>query len=148
MNKLKFRIFTGEEMIVLPLAGTGYFDFEGSYALSFVIDGYDGFWAHENYAEQSKKAKKFPIMQFTGLKDKNNKEAYFDDLCHLCEGYGENGGIFKIEENEYGEPYFIAAASARPDIFRIGFKEYFTRHGENNFEIIGSIYENTELLKK
>lgn len=86
------------------------------------------------------------VMQFTGLLDSQGKDAYFDDLCHLCDGYGEDGGLYKLEKNEYGEPFFVAVDNQRADIFRIGFKDYFVRHGDNNFKIIGNLYENPELL--
>lgn len=137
---IKFRIWTGEEMVILPMAGTGYFDFEGSYALSFAVDGYDGFWAHENYSGPSKEAKKFPIMQFTGLLDKNKKEIYEGDiLCPFLESIGpywivfENGSF--ICYHKHGR-WGLLSRVFEADILR-----------DYSVEVIGNIYQNPELLK-
>lgn len=72
MNRIiKLRAWDGEQMIILENSGLQYYDFEGSYSLGFTVDGYSGFWAHEQYDALSKKASKFPIMQFTGMIGKN-----------------------------------------------------------------------------
>jgi len=87
------------------------------------------------------------IMLFTYQKDKNGIDAYFDDICHLCKGYGFDGGIWRIEQSEYGEPLFVDAYSDRPDIFKISFRDYFSQHGKGNFEVIGNFHSNPELLQ-
>lgn len=83
---------------------------------------------------------------FTGLVDKNNKEAYFGDICHLCQGFDYNGGAYTMEQDEYGEPYFVSCKTDRKDIFRLRFREYFTVHGKSNFEVFANIYQNPELI--
>jgi len=131
MNReIKFRAWDGDEMVILENAGLQYFDFEGSYALSFVVDGYSGFWAHEQYESASKKANKFPIMQFTGLKDKNGKDIYEGDIV-------ENDGIAVVRYK--GNQFVIES----PGSLAIDYvSEYF-------FEtciVIGNQFQNPELL--
>lgn len=82
---------------------------------------------------------KFVLRQFTGLKDKNGKELYFDDLVKII----GSEKIWHVTKDDFGIPVFI-----RPGII-ITFEKYFlndpSRH-RNDFEIIGNVYENTELL--
>jgi len=67
------------------------------------------------------------LMQYTGLKDKNGKEIYEGDIVKMLAD-SLNG-----EEN--------IEVKWRKE----GFWEYF--NGFDNCEVIGNIYENTELLK-
>ena len=64
------------------------------------------------------------LMQYTGLKDKNNKEIYEGDIVKWYNG---------IEEVFFGDGKFQAG------VYLLDEKE---------FEVIGNIYENPELLKK
>lgn len=61
------------------------------------------------------------LMQYTGLKDKNGKEPYWDDIV--------SDGI---------NPPFVIT----PDYHLLA------RLSEIEFEVIGNIYENPELLKE
>lgn len=67
-----------------------------------------------------------PIMQYTGLKDKNGKEIYENDVIDFENGYISEifyqDGAFKLNDNIY-----------RSDL----------SHGI----IIGNIYQNPELIK-
>lgn len=72
------------------------------------------------------------IMEYTGLKDKNNKEIYEGDI--LFESFGEEyfkvvfeDGSFRVETEEYSLPL----------------KEY-----SHICEIVGNIYENPELINE
>ena len=83
------------------------------------------------------------IMQFTGLKDKNGKEIYEGDI-------GEH--TYYPGEEEMGtttEKEVVAFAGGQFGLKRgddvIGFWE--TMDTEDDFEIIGNIYENKDLLK-
>lgn len=81
-----------------------------------------------------------PIMQFTGLKDKNDKEIYEGDIVK-----SENGRFWEIEfdTGSFGaarKTVDLKAVSDWISCSSIAFEDL-------NFEVIGNIYENPELLK-
>ena len=102
---------------------------------------------------------RFIIQQYTGLKDKNGKEAYEGDIVSTphffnwtITGYEKRriffkDGAFGVKENEHG---FIALKSLFKGIESS--KTYISNYGEiyrefePMFEVIGNIYENPELL--
>lgn len=76
----------------------------------------------------------WPVMQYTGLKDKNGKEIYEGDLIHLP---AWNPNIVEIVFNR-GAFCFRFASS---DAF------YHDIKYVEDAKVIGNIYENPELLK-
>ena len=62
----------------------------------------------------------YELMQFIGIKTKNNKEIYEDDLCKQPNG----------------------------KIIQVGMGTAYVDYIKQPLEIIGNIYENPELLKK
>ena len=71
------------------------------------------------------------LMQFTGLKDKNGKEIYEGDIVKMVHG----GKIFQIKYMGAGFMY-----KNENDL------EYPNHNNAGNSEVIGNIYENSELL--
>jgi len=81
------------------------------------------------------------IMQYTGLKDKNGKEIYEGDWCEA--EFRDRKGIQVIQGQIIMDDYMWCIdcrGCVGDDIFSIN-RPY-------NFEIIGNIYENPELLKQ
>jgi len=100
------------------------------------------------------------VMQYTGLKDKNGKEIYEGDIVLIEDTYKErilDDGSGPIEPFNHLAPVVFEHAEFGvkikdgADIFCSGFWafagiEYET--GQNEFEVIGNIYENPELLEE
>lgn len=127
-------------MVELPFAALQYFDFEGHYALSFVVDGYAGFWAHEYYENATKRmCKGAPIMQFTGLKDKNGVDIYEGDLIRFADKYTY---VVKFEDAKFVGYHANNDWGKWGDIYKLAEPE-FDKYG---YFVIGNIYQNKELL--
>jgi len=79
------------------------------------------------------KNKEIILMQYTGLKDKNSKEIY-------------EGDIIKSTLNETK----IGIMEFKKGRFQISFKNrsmLFCHENRRSLEVLGNIYENSELLK-
>lgn len=93
-----------------------------------------------NTYENGMHPEQFILMQFSGIKDYKGKEVYEGDICRFDT---ENGIVI-------AEVYFKECSDENEWVSGLYFK--FLRHeeydGDNGveFEIIGNIYENGELL--
>lgn len=76
------------------------------------------------------------LMQYTGLKDKNNKEIYEGDIVKLRANHGI--GVVKYYD-EWGA-FVVEYIKPRP-LAVLGMNYY-----KEDIEVIGNIYENSELL--
>lgn len=93
-----------------------------------------------------------PVMQSTGLKDKNGKEIYEGDILNrLMYPPDENGNYNSIPvfikgnqvEVGFNEGCFIG----KPSYHLWRYICYYDDSTKTDYEIIGNIYENPELLK-
>jgi uncharacterized phage protein (TIGR01671 family) len=94
-----------------------------------------------------------PIMQYTGLKDKNDKQIYEGDIVGVINdkfGLGKHE-YWSVEYDESEAKYvvFNQINSIRGFSCDTGNPPVVDIHGEQHFvcEVIGNIYENSELLK-
>lgn len=84
----------------------------------------------------------YPIMQFTGLTDKNGKEIYEGDIVR-CGEWEEEMGAEKWEVIFGGDNY--AAFDLRGWEGEVNGLSYWLNAGV--VEVLGDIYQNPELLK-
>ena len=86
------------------------------------------------------------LMQYTGLKDKNGKEMYFDDIVRLK----DSDDVWQVVKDDFGVPLFVANnhINNKKAYRSVDFEDFFMNFGRHDFEIIGNIYESPELLKE
>lgn len=82
---------------------------------------------------------KFEIMQYTGLKDKNDKEIYEGDIVSfaLPDNQWSDG-----QEVKFNRGSFVTPCGG---VFSLGFLKGF--ESLKLLKVIGNIYENPELVK-
>lgn len=108
-----------------------YFDFENNIE---VRSGH--LWIVHEEGAISSKSPCIKIMQYTGLKDRNDKEIYVGDLVAVAD-YANWEGLYKIIWDEKNLMYMLEDASGDREKL-CEFEEYLVK---------GNIYENPELLE-
>lgn len=128
-REIKFRAWFGglhnEKMV---------YDYEGTY----YFESY-GFYTEE-----------IPIMQYTGLTDKNGKEIYEGDIIttdkYICIDEGKQNYVLLVEI--FNCASFITAYCVNKN--KAGISDGITEiiDVDEEYTILGNIYENPELLEK
>lgn len=85
----------------------------------------------------------WPLMQFTGLHDKNGREIYEGDMVKITGKMRRWLGQDKHGHNEFEESVPHQSICVVEDISSM---EWRYRYDDTSFEVIGNIYENPELL--
>jgi len=125
MRKIKFRMWDTYNKKMIPERGGFYL---GSPA-SEVAGGPD-----------------YPVMQYTGLKDRNGKEIYEGDIVKALVSLKDEA-IYAMQHNTINLVEAIAKVEYWPPSFELDFG-FMRVNLSSSCEIIGNIYENPELLKK
>ncbi len=133
-REIKFRAWFGKKMIPSDTA-TFFVEFDGTV--------WENIGSCESDYLQEQHPSECILMQFTGLKDKNNKDIYEGDIIGgekvLHTGYFNGDEIFEdlVSEVVFENGCFITKDMEMP-LFSLS---------TTDFEVIGNIYENSELIK-
>ncbi|MBB5148201.1 YopX family protein [Ureibacillus thermosphaericus] len=125
MREIKFRAFNKAERKMCRVVSI---DFTRFITVRFPEFEHES----DDYNDQMLIEEFEPLMQFTGLKDKNGKEIYEGDIVSYFglkyEVLFKNGAFGWMEDGE-----FYSFSEMTPSVF-------------DEFEVIGNVYENPELL--
>ena len=88
-----------------------------------------------------KKGERFTLCQYTGLKDKNNREIYEGDVIKAI-SFARWGGVAKYSDENQAFIFDDLDKKYR------GKSTVFMNQFDDGFEILGNIYENPKLLKE
>lgn len=124
MREIKFRAWLKEHKSMKDVMEI---DIDNQTIFYYWFGDHDGHFENFN---------KIDLMQYTGLEDKNNKEIYEGDIVKLRANHGI--GVVKYYD-EWGA-FVVEYVKSKP-LAVLGMNYY-----KEDIEILGNIYENSELL--
>lgn len=81
--------------------------------------------------------------QYTGLKDKNGKEIYEGDVVHYTEKIAPNkSSTYEVYYDQLHAMYALSPVDGKIDV-----GEFYGYIMRQQYEVIGNIHENPELLE-
>ena len=121
-REIKFRVWDKQEQEML------YSDSE----LIKNFDIFSGWWFEEG--KESVDRERMVLMQFIGLKDKRGNDIYEGDIVTFY----DDGSFYCIQYDSENAEFNCGDTRNNP----------LVKHNEDGFEIVGNLYENSNLLDK
>jgi len=114
-----------------------------NYGLQFY-DGLGGITLSTTAAKEG-----VALMQYTGLKDKNGREIYESDIVRFVENDGEvSVGEVRMGKKNAAWSFYLPHVATGVTIPMLNYIHgMLSLVSEYDFEVIGNIHENPELLK-
>lgn len=132
MREIKFRVWDTENKEILRVQELDFEDTFYGGRLSIRTEQYNDYFDIEE----------MPLMQYTGLHDKNGKEIWEGDIVNCQTKYGKAKAIIKFINGKF-VAYWDSKITHPKNGHHIAY--YDTN---KKFEVIGNIYENRELLNE
>jgi len=150
MKQIKFRVWDVRRKCMVYLKRLSIEEYVDQYEQCIAL--IFGKSVHSDFAELASR-EDYVIMQYIGLKDKNSKEIYEDDIVKISRknAYGDEGkiiGVVTYIPDELGyalKNCIVWQPSGRIERWD---KTYFFKEELKNIEVIGNIYENSNLLEE
>lgn len=119
-REIKFRVWDKQEQEML------YSDSE----LIKNFDIFSGWWFEEG--KESVDRERMVLMQFIGLKDKRGNDIYEGDIITFY----DDGSFYCVQYDGGNAEFNCGETHNNP----------LVKHNEDGFEIVGNLYENSNLL--
>ena len=142
MREIKFRVWDKQKKRWIENTGNPYvFPFNGKVAMT-CWGSKTGYISDTDYSEY------YELSQYTGLKDKNEKEIYEGDIISVVD-IGTNPSENSRHQIVYCGEDDYPAFDLKPhlDCDSNGLS-YLKAGGDEEMIVIGNVYENPELLKE
>lgn len=143
MRELKFRAWTGKEMIYMSLEDLCIHFAVREENMEDCIEPSPNLDCNEYKFAEQLGYKETYIMQYTSLKDKNGKEIYEGDILNVTtpdnSDYDWNNTIYKVQYDDFGYEAIDKLGRAW---------DFYLLDSESiDIEVVGNIYENPDLIK-